>query len=73
MEGSKGADKCDEWHTAKMPVRKRYQEYYEARVRAKLPVVGSLSLFEMVWAKHTEIKELGARNHAKCDICGGLE
>eukprot|EP00965_Chrysotila_dentata_P069544 2297322-Pleurochrysis_carterae.AAC.3 len=48
-----------------MPVGKRYQQYCDKRIRAKLPVVGSRSLFEK--------RELGAENHAKCELCGGFE
>eukprot|EP00965_Chrysotila_dentata_P182699 6032471-Pleurochrysis_carterae.AAC.1 len=46
MEGSKGSGTSDVWHTARMPVGKRYQQYCDERICAKLPVVGSRSLFE---------------------------
>eukprot|EP00965_Chrysotila_dentata_P002961 95864-Pleurochrysis_carterae.AAC.1 len=73
MEGSKGGEVGETWHTAKMSVRKRYEEYCTSRIRAKLVVVGSYSLFENIWARHKEILQLGAKNHAKCDDCGGFE
>lgn len=73
MEGAKGRETAGVWHTMKMPVKKRWEKYRDSRIRAKLPVVGSQSLFEKVWRKHTEIREYGAKNHAKCDVCGALE
>eukprot|EP00965_Chrysotila_dentata_P226100 6195197-Pleurochrysis_carterae.AAC.1 len=72
MEGSKGRE-SDKWHTSYMPVKKRYEQYRASLIRAKLPVIGSLSTFEKVWRRHTEIKQLSAKNHAKCDLCGQLE
>eukprot|EP00965_Chrysotila_dentata_P059117 1962209-Pleurochrysis_carterae.AAC.3 len=38
-----------------------------------MPVIGFQSLFEKVWRSHTEIRQLGAKKHAKCDTCGTLE
>eukprot|EP00965_Chrysotila_dentata_P143428 4739073-Pleurochrysis_carterae.AAC.1 len=72
MEGSKGRE-VGVWHTSKMSVRKRYEDYRATMIRAKLPAMGSLSLFEKVWRGHKEIRQLGAKNHAKCDLCGALE
>eukprot|EP00965_Chrysotila_dentata_P219560 6191214-Pleurochrysis_carterae.AAC.1 len=73
MEGSKGRERSDTWHTAKMPTKKRWEEYRDSLIRAKLPVIGSQSLFEKIWRKHTEIRQIGAKKHAKCDTCGGFE
>ena len=73
MEGAKGSEMTGVWHTLKMPVRKRWEQYRDSRIRSKLPVIGSQSLFEKIWRKHAEIREYGAKNHAKCDTCGALE
>eukprot|EP00965_Chrysotila_dentata_P081982 2705518-Pleurochrysis_carterae.AAC.1 len=56
-----------------MPIRKRWEQYRDSRIRSKLPVIGSQSLFEKVWRKHAEIRQYEAKNHAKCDTCGALE
>eukprot|EP00965_Chrysotila_dentata_P193030 6175500-Pleurochrysis_carterae.AAC.7 len=73
MEGAKENKRSNTWSTAKMPTKKRWEEYRDILIRAKQPVVGSQSLFEKIWRKHTEIRQVGAKKHAKCDICGSFE
>ena len=50
MEGPKGGSKPkDKWHVPKKPMSQRWEDYRQHRLRAKLPVVGSSSLFEKIW------------------------
>ena len=43
------------------------------RKQRELPVIGSESLFQKIWDSHTEIRQFGAKGHAKCDDCGILQ
>lgn len=52
-----------------MSMTKRWEEYRKRRVEAALPIIGSQSLFEKIWREHDEIREYGAKGHAKCDEC----
>ena len=73
MEGAKGRDAPYNWSTGKRTVPKRWADYRKFRIRKKLPVIGSLSLFAKLWKKHDEIHEFGAKGHPKCDECGKIE
>jgi hypothetical protein len=74
QEGPKGgSDPTDKWHVAKMSKPKRWEEYKKKRTAKGLPVIGSYSLFEKIWDSHTEIREFGAKGHAKCDDCGLIQ
>ena len=33
---------------------------------------GSQALFAKIWREHDEIREFGAKGHAKCDRCGEI-
>lgn len=68
LEGPKGGQAPkDKWTISKMTVPKRWEQYRESRMRKGLPVIGSLSLFAKLWREHSEIVEISAKGHAKCD------
>lgn len=68
LEGPKGgSDPKDKWTIGKMTIPKRWQQYKKSRIRKGLKVVGSMSLFKKVWRDHSEIVEVSAKGHAKCD------
>ena len=74
MEGPKGGSAPkDKWHLPKKPASKRWEDYRQCRLRAKLPIIGSQSLFEKIWRRHDEIDEYGAKGHPNCDRCGELQ
>ena len=73
MEGPKGgSEPKDKWRLPKKPLAKRWEDYMNHRKGARLPVIGSQSLFEQLWREHDEIVEFGAKGHPKCDTCGEL-
>lgn len=68
LEGPKGAaDPKDKWTTGRMTLPKRWEQYTRRRMRKGLPVIGSKSLFAKLWKEHTEIVEISAKGHPKCD------
>jgi len=70
-EGPKGgSNPRDKWTVPKASAAARWDEYSKMRRQKGLPVIGSKSLFEKLWKGHTEITEIGAKGHAKCDSCG---
>lgn len=70
MEGPKGGYEVhDKWHTGKVPISRRWEQYKKSRFQKKLPVIGSESLFTKLWSQHGEIREHAAKGHAKCDRC----
>lgn len=72
MEGPKGgSDPVDKWHTTYMPISKRWKEYEQRRRAAGLPIIGSQSLFTILW-NESGISEDKATGHAKCTRCGEL-
>ena len=74
MEGPKGgSDPKDKWRLPKKPLPKRWEDYKNKRASAKLPVIGSQSLFEKLWREHNEIVEFGPKGHPTCDTCGQYE
>ena len=73
MEGPKGgSDPVDKWRTSYLPISKRWKEYERTRRAAGLPIIGSESLFKLLW-KESGISEDKAKGHAKCTRCGELE
>ena len=73
MEGPKGgSDPVDKWHTTYLPINKRWKEYERHRRASGLPIIGSESLFRILW-KESGISEEKAVGHAKCNRCGDLE
>ena len=69
-EGPKGGSAPkDKWTVPKNTAGARWEEYKALRQRQQLPVIGSKSLFEKLWRAHTEIVQIGATGHAKCDSC----
>ena len=74
IEGPKGGStSTDHWHISKATAGQRWAEYVKKRNQAKVPVIGSKSLFEKLWRAHTEIIEDGPTGHSKCDTCGLLD
>eukprot|EP00965_Chrysotila_dentata_P234927 6200443-Pleurochrysis_carterae.AAC.1 len=70
MEGDKGGATSGHWHTGKRCCKLRWEDYCKTRARKSLPVVGSFSLFYILWKEHSEITEYSAKAHPKCDLCG---
>lgn len=68
LEGPKGgSDPNDKWRVGSMTIPKRWEQYKKHRMERSLPVIGSESLFAKIWAEHSEIVEVAAKGHAKCD------
>ena len=74
IEGPKGGStSTDHWHISKATAGQRWTDYVKKRSQAKLPVIGSKSLFEKIWRAHKEIIEDRPTGHSKCDRCGELD
>ena len=74
MEGSKGGSRgSDRRFTGKQAKRQRWKAYQKARIDAKLPVVGSERLFIECWDEVTNVVEISAKGHSKCDECSRID
>lgn len=68
LEGPKGGSApTDKWTVGKMTLPKRWEQYTTHRMKKGLSVIGSLSLFTKLWKEHSEIVEISAKGHPKCD------
>ena len=70
MDGSKGGSRgSGKTFTGKAAKKQRWEAYKNARVKARLPVVGSERLFYNCWNAQENLVELEAKGHALCDEC----
>eukprot|EP00965_Chrysotila_dentata_P160991 5315774-Pleurochrysis_carterae.AAC.1 len=72
MEGDKGGGAHGHWYTGSRTSKQRWEDYKAFRRARSLPVLGSESLFKVLWREHGEIREYTAKSHPKCDQCGLL-
>eukprot|EP00965_Chrysotila_dentata_P055203 1832002-Pleurochrysis_carterae.AAC.1 len=72
MDGSKGSESADVWWTGKRSMHDRWEDFKRARLSLGLSVVGSETLFKVIWRSHTEFAFF-CQVSSRVRQCGALE